>query len=98
MGYTITVEATKDLRIANGAIGQADFDHLNILLQEHSVLFPRLRTSIEHTYIHELVHWLFYLSGKKDLNDDEVFVDVFAGLLHQVLTTSKGALKIASIS
>lgn len=41
----------------------------------------------EHTFYHELVHSILS-SMDHDLNDDEKFVDMFAGLLHQAMTTA----------
>lgn len=50
----------------------------------------KLPTSIiEHTYLHEVVHKILQEMGELELYRNEKFVDLFAGLLHQVLTTSK---------
>ena len=40
----------------------------------------------QHTFCHELVHSILSTMDHK-LNDDEKFVDMFAGLLHQAWTT-----------
>lgn len=39
-----------------------------------------------HTFYHEMVHSILSSMGH-DLNEDENFVDMFAGLLHQAATT-----------
>ena len=44
---------------------------------------------VNHTFYHELVHFLFYYAGRQDLADDEVLVDVLGGLLAQFETTKR---------
>ncbi len=39
-----------------------------------------------HVYLHELVHAILVAMGQDKLNEDEAFVDMFSGLLHQALT------------
>ena len=42
----------------------------------------------QHTLYHEMVHsWLSAMSH--DLNEDEKFVDMLGGLIHQAMTTAK---------
>ena len=45
--------------------------------------FPQ--DEVEQTFFHELTHAVLFTMGKNKLNEDEKFVDVFAGLLHQAL-------------
>ncbi len=40
----------------------------------------------EHTFFHELVHQILNSANYNELNDDEQFVDVISGLLHQALS------------
>jgi hypothetical protein len=42
-----------------------------------------------HTFCHELVHAIYNTMGETDASQDERHVDMFAGLLHQALTTMK---------
>jgi len=44
---------------------------------------------IEHTFFHEVVHIILDSMGEYKLSSNEKFVDVFAGMLHQVIKTSK---------
>ncbi len=43
---------------------------------------------LEGTFCHELVHIMLYFAGEHELRNNEKFVDVFSGLLHQALTTA----------
>ena len=47
--------------------------------------FPK--TKIEQTFIHEVIHHILEALGENKLNDNEKFVDGFAGHLHQILST-----------
>lgn len=42
-------------------------------------------TTLEHTFFHELLHQVLNSAGYGEQNDDEQFVDVVSGLLHQAL-------------
>lgn len=43
----------------------------------------------EHTFYHELVHAILDTMGEEELSDNEKFVDIFSGLLHQSIKTSE---------
>jgi hypothetical protein len=43
----------------------------------------------EQAFLHELVHWIFFVMGEHDLRNDERIVDCFAHFLYQALTTAK---------
>lgn len=47
-----------------------------------------VREDLEHTFLHELIHALFYANGLH--GHDESFVDRMGGFLHQYLQTQKG--------
>ena len=97
LGFNVTVEATEKLRLRNGVVGEDNFDLLSISIQGSTPDLPHLRANIEHTYLHELLHWIFYCAARQDLVEDEQLTDILAGLLHKSLTTSKGELKINAI-
>jgi hypothetical protein len=42
-----------------------------------------------HSFLHEFVHAALQALGKEDLGKDETFVDCFAGLIHQMLKSSR---------
>jgi predicted SprT family Zn-dependent metalloprotease len=58
------------------------------------LMVHRTPAMVEHSFMHELVHFILYHSGsayhsdKQDwMHQDEGFVDLTANLLHQALTT-----------
>ena len=44
---------------------------------------------VGQVYLHELTHAVLSLMSEDELNDDEKFVDTFASLFHQALTTGE---------
>lgn len=44
---------------------------------------------VEHTFYHELVHFLLHYAGRGDLSEDEVLVDAIGGLLAQYEATKR---------
>ena len=74
---------------AQNRLGLCDFDNNIIYIQPDSSIIPRPETQIEHTYLHELTHMILIAIGKNELASDESFVDMFAGLLLQILKTSE---------
>ena len=51
---------------------------------------PKARSTVEHTFFHELAHHVFWSVGRDDLSDDEPLVDMVGGLLHQAFKTAQG--------
>ena len=51
---------------------------------------PKARSTVEHTFFHELAHHVLWSMGRDDLSDDEPFVDMVGGLLHQAFKTADG--------
>jgi len=64
-----------------GAHGVYDDQRMSIDIRESS-------DKKGHTYLHELTHGILTVMNHP-LNDDETFVDLFSGLLHQALVTAK---------
>lgn len=60
-----------------------------IVLQPNGTQYPILSKQAEQTFLHELVHVILERMGESDLSNNEKFVDVFAGMLHQALTTAE---------
>jgi len=89
LGHTITVEFDPALYCKEEEYGECHFDTLSIKLQSQTEGYPLQRCLVEQSYLHEVTHMILYHMGEKELNDNEKFVDLFAGLLHQVLTTAK---------
>ena len=94
LGQVVTVEFNPSLIQETDWNGLASFRRNKIEIMPHAVTNLRNADQIEHTFCHELVHHILYYAGhslqEKDsskVHTDEGFVDVFAGLLHQALTT-----------
>lgn len=86
MGYTIEVEIKELLSENHDAVGASLFRRNKIEIQDTDML-DRPKCKAEKTFIHEVLHWVLYVMGEDELKDNERFVDIMAGLLHQVLTT-----------
>jgi predicted SprT family Zn-dependent metalloprotease len=87
LGKTITVEDDPRLIFTDGANGMAHYRTSRIRLQPHCHEQPVLAVDREHTFLHELVHHILVSMEQQKLNDDEKFVNLFSGLLHQAITT-----------
>jgi predicted SprT family Zn-dependent metalloprotease len=87
LGRTITVEYDPMLDGRDGMVGEARYTSDSIALQPNTDTFRRPQTHLEQVFLHELVHYILNEMNEYDLRDNEKFVDVFAGLLHQALTT-----------
>lgn len=72
-------------------LGLACFQENEIRLQPHSDIQPRLRSQIEQTYLHELLHWALHVMGS-EMKNQEGFIDPLAHLLHQAATSARGDL------
>lgn len=87
MGHTITVEYDPTLDYNEGASGSARYASQKIILQPTLKTHPIHPDRQEHVFLHELTHHCLRAIGENDLNDNEKFVDLFSGVLHQALTT-----------
>ena len=93
LGHRINVLLTPHLRVTEGNLGEADYVRNIISLQNSTSEFQMSRDTIEHTYLHEMVHFILYYMGN-ELYEDEQFVDMFSGLLHQALKSQQGEHKV----
>jgi hypothetical protein len=89
LGHTITVEYDPMLDGRNGTLGEARYTTHSIALQPNTDTFSRPQSMQEHVFLHELTHHILNEMNEHDLRSNEKFVDVFAGLLHQALTTAE---------
>jgi len=89
-GQTITVEFVDRDAEVNGL---SEYRRNKILLMRQVGDSKRTREQIEHTFCHELMHWLLYHAGEDQfdppLHRREYLVDRLAGLLHQALTSEE---------
>ena len=96
-GQTIDVEWVDHLRNLDDARGSAVFRTNKIEIQRPSAQVPIPQCSLEQTFCHELMHWIFYSvyeHGEDNegwLHQNEQLVTKCAGLLHQALATMEYA-------
>jgi hypothetical protein len=92
-GQTITVVVGNHQFIdQEGTYGEAHYRKDTIYLRPPSEVVPVTKEMQEHSFLHELTHFLLYnaedaRNNKVLLHSDEGFVDLFSHLLHQALTT-----------
>ena len=96
LGRTITVGEDPGLLHERDWVGSADYQKGEIKLQPIDATYPATAEKRAQTFCHELVHHICYHAGaavnhelKNQLHRNEEFVDLFASLLHQTLTTMK---------
>ena len=92
-GQTFTVEYNPALSHNDDVHGWARYRENKIVLQPSTPSTPITQEFLEHTFFHELMHHILYLSGEDQydppLHKQECFVDRIAGLLHQAMTTAE---------
>lgn len=91
-GQVINVKPVTDLIFSRGSYGQANYSNNQIYIQPSSDAVPVPKTVVEESFIHEMTHHIIRQLPEKyqHLNDDEDFIEGFAQLLHQALTTQEG--------
>lgn len=87
LGHTIEVKEDPGRFYHRGEFAACSLEGKTISLVPPSPHHPIMQSSLEHSFLHEVVHFLLYHTERPKLGDDEGFVDLLAGLLHQVLTT-----------
>ncbi len=95
-GQVINVKSITDLMYSRGVYGQANYANNQIYIQPSNESNPIPKTVVEETFIHEMVHHIMHQLPEKyrELNSDEDFIEEFAQLLHQALTTQEGDISI----
>jgi len=88
--YTIKVSPTSDMAYRSGAVGQAFLNACEIGLQKSCEGYQLTSEQALVTYWHELFHWLFFVSKKQDLCNDEALCDMLAEFVVQIQKSSKG--------
>lgn len=82
-GLKVNVKIDETLK-HDRMIGRADYTSQEIRI-DPSVASLQF---VEQSYLHELVHWIFFMMNEHELRDNERVVDLFAHFLYQALTTS----------
>jgi hypothetical protein len=88
MGYEYSVVYDDKILRLEDLQGQHNPRTLQLLLHPPDEILKKQQ--VEHNFFHELVHAILTAMGEEEINANEQFVDVFAGLLYQALKTSKG--------
>ena len=89
-GQKISVVMAPDLIERENATGQALYRRDVIEIQANSTSINRPRSHIEVTFLHELLHMIFYAMGEDALRNNEQMIDEMAKLLHQAFITAEG--------
>lgn len=87
LGHTVEVVDEPAGFYQKRRYGSCNYEEKQITLTPRSPSHPVTQSSIEHSFLHELVHMCIYHTEQGQLNENEGFIDAFAGLLHQALTT-----------
>lgn len=92
MGSRFNIVLDPKLMTKKKSIGFVDADALKMFLwsDPKKTIMP---DRVLHTYFHELVHLILDMMGERELYENERFVDVFGGLLHQWFTSQEGQLE-----
>lgn len=87
LGHVIEVKYDPERFFEKGSLAACSYEGKWIKLVPPSESHPITQTSLEHTFLHELLHMCIELTEQRQLNDNEKFIDTLAGLLHQAITT-----------
>ncbi len=87
LGHTIEVIDDPARFYEHRSYGTCSYESKWIKIVPPSDSHPITQSSLEHTFVHELLHHCFYLTEQSKMNDNEEFIDLLAGLIHQALTT-----------
>jgi hypothetical protein len=87
LGHTIEVTESPGMYYDRRAYGKCEWEKHTIKIVPISPSHPVDQTSIEQTFIHEMLHHCLYYTEQAALNDNENFVDMMAAMIHQCLTT-----------
>ena len=85
----IRVQYVDDLVMTHDALGQSRFAQNLILIQANTKTFKVTKESQEHTYYHEMAHFVLYYMGEMELCHNEKFVDLLGNILLQIDKTKK---------
>jgi hypothetical protein len=88
-GQTIEVKYCDGLVQDNDNVGEARYRKNQIMIQRSCDRVRIKKEQMEHTFLHELVHWYFYSLGEEELRKNEKLMDTLAGLIHQFYQTAE---------
>lgn len=88
-GKTITIKYDSKLIHDDDARGQSKYRDNVIMLQADTDAEPVQKQDIELTFWHELTHWILEQMDEQELKNNEKFIFLFSGLLHQAIKTMR---------
>jgi len=88
-GQRIEIVYDKLLGTMQGNRGEARYGYNEIRLLPIVEGDPQPKSKIDQAFFHELTHLILDHMEKDELSKDEAFVNLFASLLHQALTTAE---------
>ena len=87
-GREIKIEYTEGKQLTKLNVnGQAEYHEQKIVLNKRDEL-GTCQESVNVTFIHEIVHWILYVTGTEP-PDEETFVSKFSEILYQVIKQLK---------
>lgn len=89
MGITYTVVMQPSLAHDTNNLGMTNYRTQEIELQCGSEGYPIPEEQVEQCFFHELVHVVLHAMQEDELEKNEKFVDLFASLLHQIVSTMR---------
>jgi hypothetical protein len=87
LGSQYTVELDENLRDTDGVEAWHSYRQKKIKL--HSPGAGHTVDAVGHAFFHELTHAILCQMNESDINNNEKFVDIFGGLLHQAMKTAE---------
>lgn len=84
-GHRIRVYREPKVAVKEGALG-VTYPEANEIYVTSLPGTPE--EQIEHTFFHELMHMIMHHMGERDLYENEKFIDMCAGFIHQALKTA----------
>lgn len=87
-GSTINIQIV-DNPMETGNDAWVSMSDSRIRISKAKCGLPCSNDYIESSYYHELVHAILSTMDKKELNENEEFVEGFGNLLHQAIKTAK---------
>lgn len=94
-GKTYKVKLDHDNRLAEQKlVGQCEYPSCQIKINLLDDGIKLTKECLQHVYLHEVWHAIWYALGEDALRKNERLADAFCELLLQVLNSGKGELKI----
>lgn len=78
-GIEIEVELDPNMYAQTRRLGEAKYPDQKIILD----CSMQSIHSMEQTFLHELMHWIFYIMSEPELRNNEKLIDLLAHFIHQ---------------